>query len=158
PVPFHEMTEDQWDHLIETNLAGTLRMTKAVIPVMMKNGGGSIVNISSVLGIRSIPKVPLSVYGATKAGVIMFTKSIAVEYGEYGIRSNCVAPATIRSPMIEPFLQDKQAKKTLESSFPLRTIGGPEDISGAVVYLCSDDAKWVTGTILTVDGGMSAKQ
>jgi NAD(P)-dependent dehydrogenase (short-subunit alcohol dehydrogenase family) len=144
--------------LINTNLIGTFRTTKAVLPIMMKKRSGSIVNISSLQGIRSIQNVPLSVYGATKAGVIMFTKSIAVEYGEYGIRSNCVAPATIRSPMIEPFLQDKQAKKTLESSFPLGTIGGPEEISGAVVYLCSDDAKWVTGTILTVDGGMSAKQ
>jgi 3-oxoacyl-[acyl-carrier protein] reductase len=158
PMPFHSTSDEQWMDLINTNLIGTFRTTKAVLPIMMKKRSGSIVNISSLQGIRSIQNVPLSVYGATKAGVIMFTKSIAVEYGEYGIRSNCVAPATIRSPMIEPFLQDKQAKKTLESSFPLRTIGGPEDISDAVVYLCSDDAKWVTGTILTVDGGMSAKQ
>ncbi|HKR57497.1 MAG TPA: SDR family NAD(P)-dependent oxidoreductase [Candidatus Nitrosopolaris sp.] len=158
PTPFHNTSDEQWMDLINTNLIGTFRTTKVVLPIMMKKRSGSIVNISSLQGIRSIQNVPLSVYGATKAGVIMFTKSIAVEYGEYGIRSNCVAPATIRSPMIEPFLQDKQAKKTLESSFPLRTIGGPEDISGAIVYLCSDDAKWVTGTILTVDGGMSAKQ
>jgi NAD(P)-dependent dehydrogenase (short-subunit alcohol dehydrogenase family) len=158
PMSFHNTGDEQWMDLINTNLIGTFRTTKAVLPIMMKKRSGSIVNISSLQGIRSIQNVPLSVYGATKAGVIMFTKSIAVEYGEYGIRSNCVAPATIRSPMIEPFLQDKQAKKTLESSFPLGTIGGPEEISGAVVYLCSDDAKWVTGTILTVDGGMSAKQ
>jgi 3-oxoacyl-[acyl-carrier protein] reductase len=158
PVLFHEMTEDQWDDLIETNLTGTLRMTKAVIPVMMKNGGGSIVNISSVLGIRSIPKVPLSVYGVTKAGVIMFTKSIAVEYGQYKIRCNCIAPSTIRSSIIEPYLQDEEAKKVLESTFPLRKVGEPEDIAGAVVYLCSDDSKWVTGTIMMVDGGISAKQ
>jgi 3-oxoacyl-[acyl-carrier protein] reductase len=158
PVLFHEMTEDQWDDLIETNLTGTLRMTKAVIPVMMKNGGGSIVNISSVLGIRSIPKVPLSVYGVTKAGVIMFTKSIAVEYGQYEIRCNCIAPSTIRSSIIEPYLQDEEAKKVLESTFPLRKVGEPEDIAGAVVYLCSDDSKWVTGTIMMVDGGISAKQ
>jgi len=158
PVPFHEMTEDQWNDLIETNLAGTFRMTKAVIPVMMKNGGGSIVNISSVLGIRSIPKVPLSVYGVTKAGVIMFTKSIAVEYGQYKIRCNCIAPSTIRSSIIEPYLQDEEAKKVLESTFPLRKVGEPEDIAGAVAYLCSDDSKWVTGTIMMVDGGISAKQ
>jgi 3-oxoacyl-[acyl-carrier protein] reductase len=98
------------------------------------------------------------VYGVTKAGVIMFTKSIAVEYGPYGIRCNCIAPSTIRSPMIEPYLQDENAKKLLESSFPLRRIGEPDDISSAVVYFCSDEAKWITGTILTVDGGISAKQ
>jgi NAD(P)-dependent dehydrogenase (short-subunit alcohol dehydrogenase family) len=158
PMPFHEMTEDQWDDLIETNLFGMFRMTKTVIPLMMKNGGGNIVNISSVLGIRSIPRVPLSVYAVTKAGVIMFTRSIAVEYGQYKIRCNCIAPSTIRSSIIEPYLQDEEAKKVLESTFPLRVIGDPEDISGAVAYLCSDDSKWVTGTIMMVDGGLSAKQ
>jgi NAD(P)-dependent dehydrogenase (short-subunit alcohol dehydrogenase family) len=158
PMPFHEMNEDQWDDLVETNLFGMFRMSKAVIPVMIKNGGGSIVNISSVLGIRSIPRVPLSVYAVTKAGVIMFTRSIAVEYGQYKIRCNCIAPSTIRSSIIEPYLQDEGAKKLLESTFPLRVIGEPEDISGAVAYLCSDDSKWVTGTIMMVDGGLSAKQ
>ena len=158
PVPFHEMTEDQWDGLIGTNLIGTFRMTKAVLPLMMENGSGSIVNISSVLGIRSIPKVPLSVYGVTKAGVIMFTRSIAVEYGQYNIRCNCIAPSTIKSSIIEPYLQDEGAKKVLESAFPLRVIGDPEDIAGAVAYLCSEDAKWVTGTVMMIDGGISAKQ
>ena len=159
PTPFHEMSEDQWDDLVKTNLFGMFRMTKAVIPLMMENGrGGSIVNISSVLGIRSIPRVPLSVYAVTKAGVIMFTRSIAVEYGQYKIRCNCIAPSTIRSSIIEPYLQDEEAKKLLESTFPLRVIGEPEDISGAAAYLCSDDSKWVTGTIMMVDGGLSAKQ
>jgi NAD(P)-dependent dehydrogenase (short-subunit alcohol dehydrogenase family) len=158
PTPFHEMSEDEWDDLVKTNLFGMFRMTKAVIPVMMENGGGSIVNISSVLGIRSIPRVPLSVYAVTKAGVIMFTRSIAVEYGQYKIRCNCVAPSTIRSSIIEPYLQDEEAKKVLESTFPLHVIGEPEDISGAVAYLCSDDSKWVTGTVMMVDGGLSAKQ
>jgi NAD(P)-dependent dehydrogenase (short-subunit alcohol dehydrogenase family) len=158
PVPFHEMTEDQWDVLVNTNLFGMFRMTKAVIPVMMNNGGGSIINISSVLGIRSIPRVPLSVYAVTKAGAIMFTRSIAVEYGQYKIRCNCIAPSTIRSSIIEPYLQDEEAKKVLESTFPLHVIGEPEDISGAVAYLCSDDSKWVTGTTMMIDGGQSAKQ
>jgi NAD(P)-dependent dehydrogenase (short-subunit alcohol dehydrogenase family) len=158
PVPFHEMTEDQWDVLVNTNLFGMFRMTKAVIPVMMNNGGGNIINISSVLGIRSIPRVPLSVYAVTKAGAIMFTRSIAVEYGQYKIRCNCIAPSTIRSSIIEPYLQDEEAKKVLESTFPLHVIGEAEDISGAVAYLCSDDSKWVTGTTMIIDGGQSAKQ
>ena len=158
PVPFHEMTEDQWDDLVNTNLIGMFRMTKAVLPLMMRNGGGSIINVSSVLGIRSIPRVPLSVYAVTKAGVIMFTRSIAVEYGQYKIRCNCIAPSTIRSSIIEPYLQDEEAKKVLESAFPLHVVGEPEDISGAVAYLCSDDSKWITGTTMMVDGGQSAKQ
>ena len=158
PALFHEMTEEQWDHLVNTNLFGMFRMTKAVIPVMMNNGGGNIINISSVLGIRSIPRVPLSVYAVTKAGTIMFTRSIAIEYGQYKIRCNCIAPSTIRSSIIEPYLQDEEAKKVLESTFPLHVIGEPEDISGAVAYLCSDDSKWVTGTTMMIDGGQSAKQ
>jgi NAD(P)-dependent dehydrogenase (short-subunit alcohol dehydrogenase family) len=158
PTPFHETTEDEWDDLVKTNLFGMFRMTKAVLPLMMKNGGGSIINISSVLGIRSIPRVPLAVYAVTKAGVIMFTRSIAVEYGQYKIRCNCIAPSTIRSSIIEPYLQDDEAKKVLESAFPLHVIGEPDDISGAVAYLCSDDSKWITGTTMMVDGGQSAKQ
>ena len=158
PTPFHLMNDDQWTGLINTNLLGTFRTTKAVLPIMIDRKEGCIVNISSLLGMRSIPNVPFSVYGVTKAGVIMFTKSIAVEYGLYGIRCNCIAPSTIRSPMIEPYLQDENARRLLESSFPLRRIGEPDDISGAVVYFCSDDAKWITGAVLTVDGGISAKQ
>jgi NAD(P)-dependent dehydrogenase (short-subunit alcohol dehydrogenase family) len=157
PVPFHKMNENQWDNLISTNLIGTFQMTKAVLPIVMEKRIGNIINISSLLGIRAIPNVPLSIYGVTKAGIIMFTKSIAVEYGPYGIRCNCIVPSTIRSPMIEPYLQDEKSKEQLESSFPLRRIGNTSDISGAVVYLCSDDANWITGTILTIDGGFSAK-
>ncbi|HEY7227602.1 MAG TPA: SDR family NAD(P)-dependent oxidoreductase [Nitrososphaeraceae archaeon] len=157
PISFHLMSEDQWDELISTNLKGTFQMTKAVLPIIMGKKTGSIVNISSLLGIRAIPNVPLSIYGVTKAGIIMFTKSVAVEYGPFGIRCNCIVPSTIRSPMIEPYLQDEKSKELLESSFPLRRIGNTNDISGAVVYLCSDDANWITGTTLTVDGGFSAK-
>ena len=158
PIPFHLMTEEQWNLLVNTNLFGTFRMTKAVLPFMLKNKSGSIVNISSLLGIRAIPNVPLSIYGVTKAGIIMLTKSIAVEYGPFGIRCNCVVPSTIRSPIIDPYLQDENARKLLETSFPLRKIGTPDDISGTVSYLCSSDAKWITGSIVTVDGGISAKQ
>lgn len=157
PTPFHMMNEDQWDNLISTNLIGTFQMTKAVLPIVMEKKIGNIINISSLLGIRTIPNVPLSIYGATKAGIIMFTKSIAVEYGPYGVRCNCIVPSTIRSPMIEPYLQDEKSKEQLESSFPLRRIGNTSDISGAVAYLCSDDANWITGTTLTIDGGFSAK-
>jgi NAD(P)-dependent dehydrogenase (short-subunit alcohol dehydrogenase family) len=158
PTPFHLTTEDEWMLLINTNLLGTFRTTKSVLPLMMKNREGCIINISSILGMRAIPNVPFSVYGVTKAGVIMFTKSIAVEYGQYGIRCNCIAPSTIRSPIVEPYLQDDQARKILEASFPLQNIGEPEDISGAVSYLCSKDARWITGTVITVDGGISARQ
>jgi 3-oxoacyl-[acyl-carrier protein] reductase len=157
PIPFHLMNEDQWNSLISTNLIGTFQASKAVLPIMMEKRGGNIINISSLLGIRAIQSVPLSVYGVTKAGLIMFTKHIAVEYGQYGIRCNCIAPSTIKSPIIEPFLQDEKARNLLESSFPLRRIGDPNDIAAAVVYLTSDESQWITGTTLTIDGGISAR-
>jgi NAD(P)-dependent dehydrogenase (short-subunit alcohol dehydrogenase family) len=157
PLPFHLMPEDQWTNLINVNLKGTFQPTKAVIPIMIEQNYGSIINISSLLGIRAIPNVPFSIYGVTKAGIIMFTKSIAVEYGQNNIRCNCVAPSTIRSPMIEPYLQDENAKKILENSFPLKRIGEPEDAANAILFLASDESKWITGTVMTVDGGISAK-
>jgi 3-oxoacyl-[acyl-carrier protein] reductase len=157
PIPFHLMTEDQWTNLINVNLKGTFQPVKAVIPLMIEQRSGNIINISSLLGIRAIPKVPFSVYGVTKAGIIMLTKSIAVEYGQYNIRCNCIAPSTIRSPMMEPYLQDENAKRMLEGSFPLKRIGDPEDVANAILFLASDDSKWITGTVMTLDGGISAK-
>lgn len=157
PIPFHLMTEDQWTNLMNVNLKGTFQPIKAVIPLMIEQKSGNIINISSLLGIRAIPKVPFSVYGVTKAGIIMLTKSIAVEYGQYNIRCNCIAPSTIRSPMMEPYLQDENAKRMLEGSFPLKRIGDPEDVANAILFLSSDDSKWITGTVMTLDGGISAK-
>ncbi|MFB5599526.1 MAG: SDR family NAD(P)-dependent oxidoreductase [Nitrososphaeraceae archaeon] len=157
PEPFHLTNQDEWMNLIEVNLVGTLHMTKAVLPIMMENKNGNIVNISSTLGTKAIPGVPLSIYGLTKGGLISFTKHVSVEYGQYGIRCNCIVPSAIRSPYLEPYLSDENARKTLESSFPLGKIGDPIDVSNAVLYLCSNDSKWVTGTELNVDGGMSAK-
>lgn len=157
PTPFHLMTEDQWTNLMNVNIKGTFQPIKAVIPLMIEQKSGNIINISSLLGIRAIPKVPFSVYGVTKAGIIMLTKSIAVEYGQYNIRCNCIAPSTIRSPMMEPYLQDENAKRMLEGSFPLKRIGDPEDVANAILFLASDDSKWVTGTVMTLDGGISAK-
>lgn len=157
PTPFHLMTEDQWSNLMNVNIKGTFQPIKAVIPLMIEQKSGNIINISSLLGIRAIPKVPFSVYGVTKAGIIMLTKSIAVEYGQYNIRCNCIAPSTIRSPMMEPYLQDENAKRMLEGSFPLKRIGDPEDVANAILFLSSDDSKWITGTVMTLDGGISAK-
>lgn len=158
PSPFHLMHNEKIMELLNINLIGTFKITKAIIPIMMRSLSGTIINISSILGQRAISDVPLSIYGVTKAGIIMFTKSIATEYGGSGIRCNCIAPSTIRGPFIEPYLKDENARKTLYSAFPLNKIGEPEDISSAIAFLCSDEAKWITGTIINIDGGMSAKQ
>ena len=157
PKSFHLTTNDEWFTLINAHIIGTLQMTKAVLPLMIENREGCIINISSTLATKAIPEVPLSIYGLTKGGIISFTKHLAVEYGQYGIRCNCIVPSTIRTPFLEPYLSDENAKKTLESSFPLQRIGEPSDISNAILFLCSDKAKWITGAKIDIDGGITAK-
>ncbi len=157
PVQFHEMPDRVWNELIDTNLIGTFRMTRAVLPSMVEKKSGSIVNVSSVAGMKAIEKVPLSVYNTTKAGIIMFTKSIALEYARYNIRCNCVCPGTIRSPFLQPYLEDEKAGKMMHAAQPLGRIGEPEDVAHSVLYLASDEASWVTGTVIVVDGGITSK-
>ncbi len=157
PVQFHQMPDRVWNELIDTNLIGTFRMTRAVLPSMMERRAGSIVNISSVAGIKAIEKVPLAVYNTTKAGVIMFTKSIAMEYSQYKIRCNCVCPGTVRSPFLQPYLEDEKARKVLNATQPLGRIGEPEDVAHSILYLASDEASWVTGSVLVVDGGITSR-
>lgn len=154
PTQFHLMHDEDWDALININLISTLRMTRAVLPVMVDQKSGCIINMSSVAGIKAY-RIPLSVYNAVKAGVIMFTKSIALEYAQYNIRCNCVCPGTVRSKFLEPYLEDTETREGLSKLQPLGSIGEPEDVANAILYLASDNARWVTGTMLIVDGGLS---
>lgn len=157
PVQFHEMPDKVWHEIIDTNLIGTFRMTRAVLPSMIERNSGSIVNIASISGMKATERVPLSVYSTTKAGIIMFTKSIAVEYAPYKIRCNCVCPGTVRSPFLQPYLDDEKARKVMSATQPLGRIGEPEDVAHAVLYLASDEASWVTGAVLVIDGGSTAR-
>lgn len=157
-IHFHEMKDSDIADLINTNILGTLNMTKAVISKMLDNKNGSIINIGSISSERAIPRVHLAVYSATKAAISMFTKSIAVEYARKNIRCNCLNLGIINAGMIKPYLDDPQARKVLEERQPLNRIGDPEDVSKAAVFLASDDAKWITGTILNIDGGKSASE
>ena len=157
-IHFHEMKDSDIVDLINTNILGTLNMTKAVISKMLDNKVGSIINIGSISSERAIPRVHLAVYSATKAAISMFTKSIAVEYARKNIRCNCLNLGIINAGMIKPYLDDPQARKVLEERQPLNKIGDPQDVSNAAVFLSSDDAKWITGTILNIDGGKSASE
>jgi 3-oxoacyl-[acyl-carrier protein] reductase len=157
-IHFHEMKDSDILDLINTNLMGTLKMTKAVIAKMLDNKSGCIINIGSISSERAIPRVHLAVYSATKAAIAMFTKSIAVEYARRNIRCNCLNLGIINAGMIKPYLEDPQARKVLEERQPLNRIGEPGDVSNAAIFLASDDAKWITGTILNIDGGKSASE
>jgi 3-oxoacyl-[acyl-carrier protein] reductase len=157
-IHFHKMKDSDIADLVNTNIMGTFKITKAVIAKMLDNKSGCIINIGSISSERAIPRVHLAVYSATKAALTMFTKSIAVEYARRNIRCNCLNLGIINAGMIKPYLEDPQARKVLEERQPLNRIGEPLDVSNAAVFLASDDAKWITGTILNIDGGKSASE
>ena len=157
-IHFHEMKNSEIEELVNTNVMGVFKVTKAAIPKMIENKGGSIINIGSISSERAIPRVHLAVYSATKAAISMFTKSIAVEYARKNIRCNCLNLGIINAGMMKPYLEDPQARKVLEERQPLNRIGDPEDVSNAALFLASDEAKWITGTILNIDGGKSASE
>jgi len=158
PIHFHEMPETEINKLIDINIRGIFKPTKAVLTKMSEVKAGVIINIGSISSERAIPRVHLAVYSATKAAVSMFTKSIAVEYARQNIRCNCINPGIINSGMIKPYLEDPNARKVLEDRLPLNRIGEPEDVANAVLFMASDEANWITGTILDVDGGKSASE
>ena len=158
PVHFHEMSDSSWTSLIDTNMIGTFRITRAILAKMLEKKGGSIINIGSISSERAIPKVHLTVYCATKAAINMFTKGIAVEYARRNIRCNCINPGIINAGMIKPYLEYPEAKKVLEDRQPLNRIGEPVDVASAAVYLASDEANWISGIVLNVDGGKSASE
>ena len=158
PVHFHEMQNSDIKKLIDVNLFGVFHITKAVLSKMSDVKSGAIINIGSIAGERAIQRVHLAVYSSTKAAISMFTKAIAVEYARKNVRCNCVNPGIINSGMIKSYLEDPQARKVLEDRLPLARIGEPEDVANAALYLASDEASWVTGTILNVDGGKTASE
>ena len=145
-------TEESWDSMINTNLKGVWLCLKYEILQMLKQGKGAIVNDSSVAGLRA-SRVTAS-YGASKHGIIGLTKTAALEYGKDNIRVNAVCPALIRTPML--LYRDKRTDLNEQwvADLPLARMGDPEEVAEAVVFLCSDASSFITGAILTVDGGM----
>jgi 2-hydroxycyclohexanecarboxyl-CoA dehydrogenase len=154
--PFQESTEEEWVALYQVNLLHVLRMTRAVLPVMIDQGdGGSIINVSTVEAFRGIPQQ--AVYGAFKAAVAHFTRSLAVEVGGHGIRVNDIAPDVSRSEQLpyERWLSAEEWEK-LPHWIPLGRLGGAEDAGGVAVFLASELSSFITGTTLHLDGGTLA--
>jgi len=145
------MTEVDWKEVIDTNLAGIFNLTHAVILDFIKQKSGDIVNITSVSGLIGMPRQ--TNYAATKAGIIGFTKSLAREVGNYNIRVNAVAPGFIETDMIKG-LKDNYRSEMLKQ-IPLGRFGKPEEVARAVEFLLSDEAKYITGQVLVMDGGLT---
>jgi len=148
-----EGTEENWQVTIDVNLKGVWLCMKYEIPQMLKNGGGAIVNMASVVSLVGFRG--LSAYSASKHGVLGLTKSAALEYATAGIRINAVSPGAIRTPLVDAAVRlDPQIEAQLIALEPIGRMGTPEEIAEAVVWLCSDEASFVTGHTLVVDGGM----
>ena len=144
------MSEEDWRVVIETNLSSVYHTCRAVIRGMMKRKAGSIVNVSSIVGIRG--NLGQTNYGASKAGLIGFTKSLAREVGSRNVRANVVAPGYVHSRLTDVI--PDEARELMMQNTPLGRLGDPEDVAGAVRFLCSDEASFITGEVLLVDGGL----
>jgi NAD(P)-dependent dehydrogenase (short-subunit alcohol dehydrogenase family) len=154
-APTAKCTEENFDQVIGTNLRGTWLCMKHEITHMLERGGGVIVNMSSVSGIRGLPDFPA--YAASKAGILQLTRTATLEYAKAGIRINAICPGTIDTPMVAGVVG---ARPELEQEFlalhPMGRIGKPEEVAQAALWLCSDAASFVTGHALAVDGGYLA--
>ena len=152
----HETDDATWATLLDVNLTGVFRMTRAVVPQMLKQGRGAIVNISSVASLVGIPGAPA--YAASKGGVDALTRALAIDYAKDGIRCNIVNPGLIDTPMAAPLMANPDMLQPILNHYALQRPGTPEEVANMVLYLGSDEAGWVTGGTFTIDGGMTVSK
>jgi 3-oxoacyl-[acyl-carrier protein] reductase len=151
--PFHESGRADWEEDIELNLYGVLTVTRAAIGAMMARGSGSIVSIVSDAARVGDPSA--AAYAASKGAVISFSKSLAQAYGRSGLRVNCVSLGVIETPRTQEMLANEKVRGSLLKRYPAGRLGKPSDVAASVAFLLSDEAQWITGQILPVNGGYS---
>ncbi len=159
PTPFLDHGEEDFQRYVDIILKGTFLASQAAVPALRTRGGGAIVNVGSMWAEHAVGATPSSAYSAAKAGVHALTRNLAIELAGDGIRVNAVAPAVVETPVYGTFLSPEELPGVLEgfhAFHPLGRNGKPSDVSRAILYLASNDADWITGTILPVDGGVLA--
>ena len=139
---------------MDINIRSVFQLTKRVLPTMMTKKNGSIIHISSILGLIAVPQV--AAYNVSKGALNQFSRSIAVEYGSHGIRSNSICPGLIETDMTADLMEDKALMQEWSKEYPIGRFGKPNDIANACLYLASDESSFVTGALIPVDGGFTA--
>jgi NAD(P)-dependent dehydrogenase (short-subunit alcohol dehydrogenase family) len=153
-----EIEEADWDRVLSVNLKGVMLACRAVLPGMMRRGGGSIINIASIRGLLGNPN--LASYCSSKGAAVLLTRCLALDYARCGVRVNCICPGFVGSEMLEGYIAKQEnpdaARKAFAAMAPLNRIGRPEEIAAAAVFLASEASSFVTGVALPVDGGYTA--
>ncbi|MFD1067840.1 SDR family NAD(P)-dependent oxidoreductase [Oceanobacillus locisalsi] len=160
PTPFTEYTPEDVQSYLDVIVKGTLFTSQAVIPEMKKRGQGAIINTGSMWALQPVEATPSAAYSAAMAGRHAMTKNMAVELAADHIRVNAVAPAVVETPIYNNFLSDEEVPEVLDSFnefHPLKRNGQPEDVANAILFLASESASWITGTVMPVDGGATAR-
>jgi NAD(P)-dependent dehydrogenase (short-subunit alcohol dehydrogenase family) len=152
--PSLDVTDEMVDKMVEINVKAAMRLVRLTVPKMIERGGGSVINIASIAGLRPQPGGLL--YSFTKAGLIMMTRTWAVEFGPRGVRVNAIAPGLIQTDFSEFFWKNEKHMARLEATQPIKHLGQPDEIGFAALYLASDEASYVTGQVIVVDGGATA--
>ena len=145
-----------WDQVFDINLKTMVLLSKIIIPIMKKNKFGSMVHISSVDALSGDDK-PQDAYGASKAAMIRLSKSLAIQFGQFNIRSNCILPGAVETPMQDRWKKIPNAKKNLKKLMPIKKIIQPKGIAEGILFLLSDQSEYITGTELIIDGGLTAR-
>ncbi len=152
----HEISEDEWNEVLDVNLSGPYRFAKEVIPHLQKNGG-VIINVSSDAGLKAYQGFNADAYSASKAALNLLTKTWALQYAQDKIRVNAVCPGVVDTDMTVPFVKTEKDREFVNADHPIGRMGSPEEVGQAILFLASEDSAWTTGAVLAVDGGESIK-
>jgi NAD(P)-dependent dehydrogenase (short-subunit alcohol dehydrogenase family) len=150
--PMLSASEEQWDKVLDTNAKGAFRVCKAVVPLMQKQGGGKIINLVSIAGLRPAPGMGL--YGTSKAALVLLTQQLAMELGHDNVQVNAIAPGVIRTRFSTLLTETPEISRGILARMPLGRFGEPDDVAGLALFLASPASDYVTGAVFVVDGGL----